>query len=59
MMRPFLDLAAAYQSQKTGIDEAISEVLASGRYVLGEKLEKFAEEWARYCDVKYCIGVGM
>ena len=58
MMRPFLDLAAAYRNQKTGIDDAISEVLASGRYVLGEKLEKFEKEWARYCGAKYCIGVG-
>ncbi len=33
------------------------EVLKSGRYILGENVEKFEEEFAKYLGVKYCIGV--
>ncbi|GBD03796.1 dTDP-3-amino-3,6-dideoxy-alpha-D-galactopyranose transaminase [bacterium HR19] len=33
------------------------EVLKSGRYILGENVERFEEEFARYLGVKYCIGV--
>lgn len=35
-----------------------SEILESGRYVLGENVSKFEEEFAEYNDVSYCVGVG-
>ena len=57
-MLPFLNLAAAYQAQKQEIDAAVSEVLASGSYLLGEQLEGFEEDWARYCGARYAVGVG-
>jgi dTDP-4-amino-4,6-dideoxygalactose transaminase len=50
--------SAQYLSQKNEIDEAISRVLASGRYVLGPEVESFEDEFARYIGVSFGIGVG-
>jgi dTDP-3-amino-3,4,6-trideoxy-alpha-D-glucose transaminase len=33
-------------------------VLASGRYLLGEELERFEHEFAAYCEARHCVGVG-
>lgn len=55
---PFLDLRAAYEELREELDEAYSRVMKSGAYVLGGELEAFEEEWAAYCGVKYCVGVG-
>jgi len=54
----FLDLEAAYLELKSEIDKAVKKVLKSGWYILGENVEAFEEEFANYCGVKYCIGVG-
>jgi len=47
-----------YLSIKNEIDEAISQVLESGRYVLGENVKSFEKEFADYCGAKFAIGVG-
>lgn len=57
-MVPFLDLHAGYLELRDELDAAALRVLRSGRYILGAELEAFEEEWARYCDVEHCIGVG-
>ena len=49
---------AQYLSYKREIDSAISNVLTSGRYILGEEVHKFEEEFSRYIGVNYGIGVG-
>jgi len=54
----FLDLSASYNYLKAELDEAVLRVLASGRYILGEEVEKFETEWAQYCGSKFAIGVG-
>jgi dTDP-4-amino-4,6-dideoxygalactose transaminase len=54
----FLDLYAAYEELKGELDEAYHRVMRSGWYILGEELEAFEQEWAAYCGVKRCIGVG-
>lgn len=55
---PFLDLKALYLELKEEIDAACRRVMASGVYILGEEGTAFEKEFAEYCDVKYCIGVG-
>ncbi|MCP4397511.1 MAG: DegT/DnrJ/EryC1/StrS family aminotransferase [bacterium] len=45
----------AYQQE---INEAISRVLESGRYILGEEVQAFEQEFAAYVGVAYGIGVG-
>jgi dTDP-4-amino-4,6-dideoxygalactose transaminase len=38
--------------------EAISGVIDSGRYILGEKVKAFEKEFSNYCGVEEVIGVG-
>jgi dTDP-4-amino-4,6-dideoxygalactose transaminase len=51
-------LLASYQNHKKEIDAAIMRVLESGRYILGEEVRSFEEEFARYIGVNHGIGVG-
>lgn len=53
----FLDLTVQYQSVKKEIDNAIKRVLEKGRFVGGEEVEAFEKEIAKFCSVKYAIGV--
>jgi len=55
---PFGDLKKQYLSIKPEIDGAISRVLKSGWFILGKEVEQFEKEFAKYCGVKYAIGVG-
>jgi dTDP-4-amino-4,6-dideoxygalactose transaminase len=55
---PFLDLQAQYQSLKSEIDPAIQSVIDSCAFSLGPAVQQFEEEFASYCGVKHCIGVG-
>lgn len=58
MKVPFLDLKAAYLELKDELDEAYHRVMDSGWYILGKEVEAFEHEWADYCGVKHCVGVG-
>ncbi|QDU10962.1 DegT/DnrJ/EryC1/StrS family aminotransferase [Gimesia aquarii] len=40
------------------IDAAIKNVLKSGIYILGNNVTTFEEEFAEYCNTKYCYTVG-
>ena len=57
MKVPLLDLRAQYQSIREEIDSAIARVMERGNYVMGEEVEAFEAEWARFCGAKYCVGV--
>ena len=54
---PNLDLRAQYQSIKPEIDAAISSVLDSGQYILGEQVAAFEREFAAYCGTAECIAL--
>jgi dTDP-4-amino-4,6-dideoxygalactose transaminase len=58
MQVPFLDLKATYLELKPELDEAFQRVMNSGYYILGDEVKQFEEEFAQYCGVKHCIGVG-
>lgn len=49
---------AQYISYKSEIDSAISRVLDSGWYILGNEIRAFEEEFASYIGVAHGIGVG-
>lgn len=55
---PFLDLKATYEELKEELDDAYHRVMDSGWYILGKEEEAFEQEFAAYCEVKHCIGVG-
>ena len=37
--------------------QAFQSVLKTGWYILGNKVKTFETEFARYCEIKHCIGV--
>jgi dTDP-4-amino-4,6-dideoxygalactose transaminase len=55
---PFLDLKQPYLELKTELDSAFQRVMNSGWFIHGAELKAFETEFADYCNVKYCIGVG-
>jgi dTDP-4-amino-4,6-dideoxygalactose transaminase len=46
-----------YISNKKLILQSIKRVLESGNYILGSQVKKLEESFAKYCGVKYAIGV--
>lgn len=55
---PFLDLQESYQELKEELSSAFQKVMESGWYIHGEEVSKFEEEFASFCGVNHCIGVG-
>lgn len=58
MKVPFLDLKSVNHPIRDGLEEAFRRVLDSGWYIQGSELEAFEAEFAHYCDVAHCVGVG-
>ena len=56
-MIPVVDLQAQYRSIKTEIDEAVLRVLDSTQFVLGEEVEAFEREFARFCNAGDAVAV--
>ena len=54
----FLDMKSPYQELKRELDNAYQRVMESGWYIMGNEVEAFEQEFAEYCDARYCIGVG-
>src|ERR1700680_4683359 len=52
-----LDLSAQYQELKSEIDAAVARVLESGQFVLAGDAAALEEEFARYSQVHYAVGV--
>ena len=51
------DLVSQYRGIQAEIEEAVVRVLRSGSYVLGENVRALEAEMARYCGVRYALGV--
>ncbi len=58
MKIPFLNFQAAYLEIKEELDAAYQGVMKSGWYILGREVEAFEDDFASYCEVQHCIGVG-
>ncbi len=58
MKVPFLDLKSSYYELKDELNAAYIRVAESGWYILGKEVETFEKDFAVYCGVKHCIGVG-
>ena len=57
-MIEFLNLRKTYLDLKEELDTAYSRVMNSGYYILGQEVESFEKEFAHYCEVNHCVGVG-
>ena len=58
MKVPFVDLSREASTIKSELLEATSKVINSGQYVFGPNLNSFENKFAKYCNVKYAVGVG-
>ncbi len=57
-MIPFLDLKKINLQYQDVFQRKLDDVLISGWFILGDKVQKFERNFANYCGAKYCIGVG-
>ena len=55
---PFLDLRLQNDAVLAEATAAIEEVCRSGAFVLGPRVEQFEAEYAEFCGVDHCVGVG-
>lgn len=53
-----MDIKRQHEEHANEYENAAIEVLRSGKYILGENVTKFENEFASYCGVKHAIGVG-
>lgn len=58
MKVPFLDFVGPYAELKAELDEAYFRFMQSAWYILGREVEAFEQEFASYCGVRHCVGVG-
>ena len=52
---PLLDLQAQYVSIREGLHQAVTRVMDSQRFVLGEEVSRLESEIAAYCRTKHAI----
>ena len=57
-MISFFDINAGHAELGNSLQDAFKRVLESGSIIMGAELLAFEEEFAAYCGVKHCIGVG-
>ncbi|MGA8764426.1 MAG: DegT/DnrJ/EryC1/StrS family aminotransferase [Candidatus Sulfotelmatobacter sp.] len=53
---PLLDLQRQYEQIRAEVLAAVGRVCASQHYILGEEVEAFEREIARFCGAKYAVG---
>lgn len=53
----FVDLVRQNKSLKKKLLKTIEEVISRSEFIMGESLEKFEKEFARYCNKKYAVGL--
>jgi dTDP-4-amino-4,6-dideoxygalactose transaminase len=56
-MVPFIDLKRQYKRIEEEILSATKKVYEKGRFILGEEVSAFEEEFSHYCGVRYGVGV--
>ena len=55
---PFVSFKTLEKELDTELRDAFERVFEHSWYIEGNEGEQFEEEFAAYCDVKYCIGCG-
>ncbi len=53
---PYIDVKKQYKSLEAEINTAVNEVLASGVYIMGNKVREFEEQMSHYLN-RRCLGV--
>lgn len=55
---PFVNLGLQYEALRSEILDVVDRVGYSGQFVLSEEVDKFEENFARFCGAEHAIGVG-
>ena len=58
MKIPFVSFLPMEHELDFELRDAFERVYSSSWYIGGEEDKRFEEGFAKYCDTKYCIGVG-
>lgn len=54
---PLIDLDIENQKIESEVKEAINSVLRSSAFILGDAVDSFEEEFAKYCKTRYSVGL--
>ncbi len=54
---PFYDLTSQHQPDLDTLVARFNDVVSTSAFIGGQWLEKFEEEWARYCGTRHAVGV--
>jgi dTDP-4-amino-4,6-dideoxygalactose transaminase len=54
---PFLDLVAPHQELEAELLAVVQKAFGNAGFIGGPMVEEFEDEFAAFCDAKYCIGV--
>ncbi|MFP4473875.1 MAG: DegT/DnrJ/EryC1/StrS family aminotransferase [Candidatus Omnitrophota bacterium] len=57
MSVPFVDFSQQYQEIKDEVWPGLEQVFDRGNFILGDQAQQFEQDFARYCDAKYGVGV--
>jgi len=57
MKIPFLDLKAQYKQISKEVIPMVTTAMENGAFIGGPQVNGFEEEFAAFCDSKYCVGV--
>lgn len=57
-MIPFINLKEEYRTIEPEISQSLREVFSRGSFILGESVERFEIEFAKFCGVQFAVGVG-
>lgn len=55
---PFLDLITPHQDLAEELTAIFQSAISTGRFIGGPMVEEFEENFAKFCDAGFCIGVG-
>ena len=53
----FLNLERLHYGLKDEIVKTITDCIDNNKFILGEEVDKFEEEFAKYNGVQYCVGL--
>lgn len=54
----FIDVLKVNKYYQTELEEAARRVISSGKYLIGEELDAFEINYAKFCGTEYALGTG-
>ena len=57
MKVPFIDLPSQHQALEEELMQVFRHALRTASFIGGSEVEAFEEEFAQFCETKYCVGV--